>query len=131
MKWISGSLAVLVLLALVGTAALAAPTYPSGKPAGTSKEMGTRSFQLTGRIVSVKDNDVLIKVTSAPKSLRRYEKNGELDVMLGANTKVLMGKKSISASMLKPNEKVSVSGRFKPSDNPTFEATRVTVLASK
>ncbi|MDR7534392.1 MAG: hypothetical protein QN162_13815 [Armatimonadota bacterium] len=70
-------------------------------------------------------------MTSAPKFLRRYEKNGELTVTLGTSTKVLMGRKSISASMLKPNEKVSVQGHFKPGDNPTFEATRVTVLASK
>ncbi len=122
MKWISGSVAVLVLLALVGTVALGAGPSP-GPP--------TQSFRLRGRIVSVKGNDVLIRVTSAPKSIQRYEQKGELNVTLSSEAKVFMGKKAISASMLKPNERVSVTGRYKPSSNPTFEATKITVLSAK
>lgn len=81
MKWISGSLVILMLLAAGGTAALAS---------SHSRSSGNQTFRLTGRIVSIKDDDVLIRVTSAPKSIQRYEQKGELNVAVTPGTKVFV-----------------------------------------
>jgi hypothetical protein len=40
-----------------------------------------------------------------------------------------MGAKTIDASAIKPSERVYVSGTYRSGQNPTFEATRITVYS--
>ena len=119
--WMAGSVAVLLVVVAVTLPAVAGPYSSSGKQA----------FTLTGQVVSVNGNTLVIKVVKASKALRRYEQKGELTVVLAPKATITMAKKPISASMLKPNDRVTVVGWYKPAAKPTFEATTITVSAPR
>lgn len=95
--------------------------------ATTSQAAKAQSFWLRGNVVSVTDSTMVVRVATAAKSITRYEQKGELTVVLAPKATIRMGKKAIEASMLKPNERVYVTGSYKPGSSPTFEATRIVV----
>lgn len=119
--WTVGLVAVLVLVVAVTVPALAGSYSSSGK----------KAFTLTGQVVSVNGNTLVIKVVKASKAVQRYEQKGELTVVLAPKATITMAKKPISVSTLKPNDLVTVVGWYKPAAKPTFEATTITVSAPR
>ena len=119
--WMAGSVAVLLVVVAV--------TLPA--VAGSYSSSGKQAFTLTGQVVSVSGNTLVIKVIKASKALRRYEQKGELTVVLAPKATITMAKKHISASMIKAMERVTVVGWYKPTAKPTFEATTITVSAPR
>ncbi len=116
----------ILIVCLLVAAVAGAATAASPAPAQAARP---QSFWVRGIVVSVKDNALIIKVTSAPRPVTRYEQKGELTIVLAPKAAIRMGSKSIKATMIKANERVSVSGTYKPGDSPTFQATTVTVYA--
>jgi len=120
MKWM---LVALALGLVFGT--LAAPAMAAA-PTSAPKVV---TFSLKGTIVAVKDNALVVKVTSASRAIARYEQKGRLTLTLSPATKILRGTKPVTAKDLKPNERVSVAGRYTPGAKPVFQATTITVAA--
>ncbi len=118
--WFAAPLALLLLVAVA--------TLPAAAASGKSAKY---YFTLTGQVVSVNGSTIIVKVTKAPKALASFEKQGQLTLVLASKATIMMGRKRIGASALKPPEKVSVRGWYVAAANPTFEATTVTVLAAR
>jgi len=118
MRMFALAIGTLLLVAVVAGASMAA-TAPA-RP---------QAFWVRGTVVSFKDNALVIKVTSAPASVTRYEQKGELTVMLAPKAAIRMGAKTIDASAIKPSERVYVSGTYRTGQNPTFEATSIRVYS--
>ena len=100
----AGAAGSLMLVAGLLSAAIAAPKVAGKtitKTKTTSHKMVTKTSQVTGRVISVEGDWLTIKPT-------RTKMGATMKIMVPASAKVMMGRKAIKLSSVKPGRKVSV-----------------------